>query len=186
MLKRNRGFSLVELIIVIAILAIIMLIAIPNVPQIIQRQRVKADINSAQELGRLVRAWHSDYSTDPLLEDKAKAIPTVGDDDFMPVKYEEIDGIDTYVKKDYKPTSFLDEHGVAVEDQYFGVFFKGTNLCVAILGGDEDGSDITTANVNYDGYTKDGDKHKNSGPVAFVEIEEVEEEEPDPDPVPGG
>ena len=61
----NKGFTLVELIIVIAILAIIMLIAIPNFSGIQQRMQVRADKATAAQIGKAVRVWMTDYTTDP-------------------------------------------------------------------------------------------------------------------------
>jgi len=60
----NKGFTLVELIIVIAILAIIMLIAIPNFSGIQQRMQVRADKSTAAQIGKAVRVWFTDYTTD--------------------------------------------------------------------------------------------------------------------------
>jgi prepilin-type N-terminal cleavage/methylation domain-containing protein len=63
----NKGFTLVELIIVIAILAIIMLIAIPNFSGIQQRMQVRADKATAAQIGKAVRVWFTDYTTDPTM-----------------------------------------------------------------------------------------------------------------------
>ena len=64
MTNKNKGFTLVELIIVIAILAIIMLIAIPNFSGIRQRMQVRADKASAAQIGKAVRIWYTDnYAT---------------------------------------------------------------------------------------------------------------------------
>ena len=63
-MKNNKGFTLVELIIVIAILAIIMLIAIPNFSGIQQRMQVRADKATAAQIGKAVRVWFTDCSTD--------------------------------------------------------------------------------------------------------------------------
>ena len=61
----NKGFTLVELIIVIAILAIIMLIAIPNFSGIQQRMQVRADKATAAQIGKAVRIWYTEYQSDP-------------------------------------------------------------------------------------------------------------------------
>ena len=61
----NKGFTLVELIIVIAILAIIMLIAIPNFSGIQQRMQVRADKSTAAQIGKAVRIWLTEYNSDP-------------------------------------------------------------------------------------------------------------------------
>lgn len=167
----NKGFTLVELIIVIAILAIIMLIAIPNVPKIIQRNRVKTDMISAQKICEYVRAWHSDYSTDKNLKGSMTEIPVPVEGSVRPKNYKVIEGIGIYVAEDYTPTSLLNEDGVAEENQCFAVFFNGTKLVVAIVpftvsDSTETIEALTLAEnlaVNYDGTTG-----KN---IAFIEGE---------------
>ncbi|MDU7886073.1 MAG: prepilin-type N-terminal cleavage/methylation domain-containing protein, partial [Clostridium perfringens] len=47
-IKKKKGFTLIELIIVIAIIAILAAIAIPNFLSIQRKSRVKADIASAK------------------------------------------------------------------------------------------------------------------------------------------
>ena len=69
----NKGFTLVELIIVIAILAIIMLIAIPNFSGIQQRMQVRADKSTAAQIGKAVRVWFTDYTTDENMLASTKA-----------------------------------------------------------------------------------------------------------------
>jgi len=64
----NKGFTLVELIIVIAILAIIMLIAIPNFSGIQQRMQVRADKSTAAQIGKAVRIWYTEYNSDVLFK----------------------------------------------------------------------------------------------------------------------
>jgi len=60
MKKANKGFTLIELIIVIAILGIIALIAIPNLAGIRQRSQVSADIRTAEQIGKAIRIWATD------------------------------------------------------------------------------------------------------------------------------
>lgn len=72
-LQSNKGFTLVELIIVIAILAIIMLIAIPNFSGIQQRMQVRADKATAAQIGKAVRIWYTEYNSDPAFKTSAVA-----------------------------------------------------------------------------------------------------------------
>ena len=60
MINKNKGFTLIELIIVIAILGIIALIAIPNLAGIRQRAQVSADIRTAEAIGKAIRIWQTD------------------------------------------------------------------------------------------------------------------------------
>lgn len=71
MLKKNlrneKGFTLIELIIVIAIIAIISAILAPSFSRMTMRSRLKADISSARELTRQAGLYNADkgeYPTD--------------------------------------------------------------------------------------------------------------------------
>lgn len=122
-LQSNKGFTLVELIIVIAILAIIMLIAIPNFSGIQQRMQVRADKATAAQIGKAVRVWYTDYTTDAAL----KATITDGSEadkflnDGKVVVYSGLEGLDAYCSKEYKPSSFLDDNKKALDDQAYFV-----------------------------------------------------------------
>ena len=114
----NKGFTLVELIIVIAILAIIMLIAIPNFSGIQQRMQVRADKATAAQIGKAVRVWFTDCTTDPSLVSGDTAdtltpaelavISVTGASAYsVPAtkEYSSLCGIDGYMSKDQKPSS---------------------------------------------------------------------------------
>ncbi|MBO3362892.1 prepilin-type N-terminal cleavage/methylation domain-containing protein [Clostridium perfringens] len=64
--KKNKGFTLIELIIVIAIIAILAAIAIPNFLSIQRKARVKADIASAKTI----------YDATSALIAEGKIVPT--------------------------------------------------------------------------------------------------------------
>ena len=105
MKKSNKGFTLVELIIVIAILAIIMLIAIPNFSGIQQRMKVRADKATAAQIGKAVRVWYTDYTSDPVMK---KNIDDMSDEVILGtnyVIYDTITQIDGYAAKTYLPES---------------------------------------------------------------------------------
>ena len=167
----NKGFTLVELIIVIAILAIIMLIAIPNFSGIQQRMKVRADKATAAQIGKAVRVWYTDYTSDPTLEATLTTADGTADETFMNaddyVLYDQLTGIAGYSSKSYLPTS-LTTTGVAELHQAYAVKLTGTQqdakVVVAICKSKEGTADsgkydtvdgtITTptpVSVNYDG-----------------------------------
>ena len=171
----NKGFTLVELIIVIAILAIIMLIAIPNFSGIQQRMKVRADKATAAQIGKAVRVWYTDYTSDPTL---AANVDKIVEDDTTNTKailkdtavdYSNIANIESYASK-YTPSSLLTKKGVAAGTQVYQVKLSDTTSAgkiVVIISGsaadadDEvESEDLTGTTVNYDG-TKIG--------IAYVE-----------------
>ena len=139
----NKGFTLVELIIVIAILAIIMLIAIPNFSGIQQRMKVRADKATAAQIGKAVRVWYTDYTSDPTLKstiDTAAAAVTDANKvgkyivEVTPHPYALIQGISGYASTTYKPTS-LTKNGVAVADQVYVVSLSDTTTDGKVIVG---------------------------------------------------
>ncbi len=58
--KKNKGFTLVELIIVIAILAVLVAILTPQFLKYVERSRNLADIANAREIGKAVEAYFAD------------------------------------------------------------------------------------------------------------------------------
>ena len=147
----NKGFTLVELIIVIAILAIIMLIAIPNFSGIQQRMQVRADKSTAAQIGKAVRVWFTDYTTDENMLASTKAqtdgnthkiapiteeTKTVGAVTFgklvsaasgtvTPEKYDNLVTIDEYITRGQKPTS-LRTNNVQDANQFYGVYLTSS------------------------------------------------------------
>ena len=167
MKKSNKGFTLVELIIVIAILAIIMLIAIPNFSGIQQRMKVRADKATAAQIGKAVRVWYTDYTSDPVMKktiDDASGV--ILDTDYK--IYDTIANIEGYAAKTYLPTSLTDG-SVTVEHQAYAVKLSSSTqdakVVVAICKSEqtttEDGepydkvsgriTDTDPITVNYDG-----------------------------------
>jgi type IV pilus assembly protein PilA len=64
--QNERGFTLIELIIVIAILAIIAAVAIPNILNAVDNSRRTTDVTNARMIAdaiSVVRAMNEDYST---------------------------------------------------------------------------------------------------------------------------
>ena len=183
----NKGFTLVELIIVIAILAIIMLIAIPNFSGIQQRMQVRADKATAAQIGKAVRVWFTDYTTDKNLETAGGGVLPSGlaapteDKKVALVDYSTLAGIESYITKDYRASSLKKADGSAYEHTdntaggYYGIFLTknatdaGAKIAVAITsqGATEGISGVTTTEVtvDYDGNLKEGV----NGGIAYVE-----------------
>ena len=168
-MKNNKGFTLVELIIVIAILAIIMLIAIPNFSGIQQRMQVRADKATAAQIGKAVRVWFTDCTTDKALvagaDDSTGATVAADSTDvtasgkFSPAgmevrsttantalnRYEDLIGIEGYISLNQKPSSMKKTDKSVVPDQIYGVFLTedsttaSAKIVVAIASATETG-----------------------------------------------
>ncbi len=182
----NKGFTLVELIIVIAILAIIMLIAIPNFSGIQQRMQVRADKATAAQIGKAVRVWFTDYTTDATLAAAGSgtlpsglAAPTAAKTVVLE-KYGDLRGINGYITAGQQPKSLTDADNKNIAGEYC-VFLSAdsTNaaakIAIAIaategaktkiegIGAATDG--VYAVTVAYDGKTS----ATVEGAVAYVE-----------------
>ena len=170
MKRTNKGFTLVELIIVIAILAIIMLIAIPNFSGIQQRMQVRADKATDAQIGKAVRIWYTEYQSDPAM--KADVGDAVGSGtaaanqgklpgagvQMIPIDY--VKSLGNYVDTSLKPTSLLDTNKVKETNQYYlvGLTGAGTSEKVVVAINNSASDDklktlatMTQANIKYDG-----------------------------------
>jgi len=69
----NKGFSLIELIIVIAIMAILVAIIAPNLTKYLGKSKAKTDKKNSDEIAQQIQTAITDYETDngSLLADKA-------------------------------------------------------------------------------------------------------------------
>ena len=61
MLKRNKGFSLIELMIVVAIIAILAMIMTPNLLTAIQKAKLKSTIEDMRNIGMAVDNYMTDW-----------------------------------------------------------------------------------------------------------------------------
>lgn len=76
MKSNERGFTLVELLIVVAIIGILVAIAIPNILDAIDRSRQRATVADVRSWGNGVSSFYTDRNTFPV----AAPIDTVKDD----------------------------------------------------------------------------------------------------------
>lgn len=60
--KKNKGFTLIELIIVLAVMAIIALIAIPNFAAVKENSKIKTDAQSCETVKRVMQMLIADES----------------------------------------------------------------------------------------------------------------------------
>jgi len=142
MRKNNKGFTLVELIIVIAILAIIMLIAIPNFSGIQQRMQVRADKATAAQIGKAVRIWYTEYQSDPAFKATVgTAVGTNAADGFLPgpganmIQIAWVKDLDGYVDSTLEPTSLRTSTGTSEESQKYLVGLTGAGTSEKIIVG---------------------------------------------------
>ena len=139
---KQKGFTLIELIIVIAILGIIALIAVPNLAGIRQRAQVSADKRTAEQIGKAVRIWETDIGEGQL--------PTT------PTKYYEISGVTPlYISSGYTAKSYEGGNGA----YYVCAVGEGYNQKIAVGIGDSTSCNLATpsspVNITY-GYGEAG------------------------------
>lgn len=74
--KNNKGFSLVELIIVIAIMAILVGVLAPQFAKYLGKSKTATDVQNAQQMASAISAqWAEDQTQ---TDDKKKKLPTEG------------------------------------------------------------------------------------------------------------
>lgn len=77
MKKDNKGFSLVELIIVIAIMAILIVVVAPQYLKYVEKSRISVDQDNAGEIGRAMQIYAADQgnpAADAVIEVEATGI----------------------------------------------------------------------------------------------------------------
>lgn len=99
---KNKGFTLIELIIVIAIIAVIMLIGTVAYSKMQERMKVRADKATAAEIGKALVIRETDIGRQKPLE-------------YYPVLtiYDELEEIENYIKKEIRPQSMKDGFFIA-------------------------------------------------------------------------
>jgi len=137
MKKMNKGFTLIELIIVIAILGIIALIAVPNLAGIRQRSQVSADIRTAEQIGKSIRIWQTDADADA-----TRTIPGKGStpeilwyayaDEEAGEGFIKFAGIDYYVGVDYVAESLSTSAEGATPTYFISSIGEGTDQKIIV------------------------------------------------------
>ena len=159
-LKRNKAFTLVELIIVIAILAIIMLIGSVAYSGVQERTKVRADKATAGQIGKALVIREVDVP-----KEKGIALyPNI-------TRYDQIENIENYVSKDIKPQSMKDGY-------FFATSFiteNGKKIVVGIGKAGEEIKDNIYTDSKKGGWAWSEDVEISE----FIEenIEEIEKEE---------
>ena len=64
MKKDNKGFSLIELVIVIAIMAVLVALIAPNLTKYLGQSKRNTDLNNASELADMIRVCIAEYEVD--------------------------------------------------------------------------------------------------------------------------
>ena len=124
MKKRNKAFTLVELIIVIAILAIIMLIGTVAYGGIRERMQVRADKATAGQIGKSLVVREVDVS-------KSKGVPLYP----TITKYDDLEEVENYVARDIKPQSMKDGN-------FYVTAFQTENGKKIVVGIGKDGDEF--------------------------------------------
>lgn len=71
-MKKNQGFSLLEVLIVIAIIGIVSAILAPSISGILSNSKFKVDIGSAQIIAKSAELYLSEYGNEENLLEKLK------------------------------------------------------------------------------------------------------------------
>lgn len=144
---KNKGFSLIELVVVITIISIIMLIGVPAFAQITERMKIRSDRASASEIGKALVVREELVP----VEEKIEYYPTI-------TRCDTISNINEYVSKEHKPQSLEDGY-------FFATAIEVNNIKKILVGIGKDGMTIT--NKVYNGPEALG--------WAFVQSYEVNE-----------
>lgn len=143
-LKKKKGFTLIELIIVIAIIAILALIAVPKFGSVQKDAKIKADVASAKQIANV---------TSMLLTQGVLNTPTQNSaTDKVNVAFydvEKTDDIKNNLQTVPKPELDNNTHFYVAVDQNGGVTVFVGNKTVP------SGSvECSASNITYEGYTR--------------------------------
>ena len=95
--KDNKGFTLVELVIVVAILAILVGILAPQYTKYVEKSRKSADVANMDEMVKAVQVWAVDRTTNSSTIDKTGVTIALTKDNVSISDTEVKDGIKEYL-----------------------------------------------------------------------------------------
>lgn len=157
--KDNKGFSMMELVLVIAILAIIASIAIVTYSSLTHNMKMRSDKISAGNIVSALRGWYQDGLSDPLKYEEIKSF-LVALSENKTVKLSDMKemGVKDFLVPNYVPTSLFDNNGQIVSGQefYIGLIGDKDNAKFVItIETEMDRIDELNSNsvVDYDGYS---------------------------------
>ena len=127
--KNNKGFTLVELVIVIAILAILVGILAPQYTKYVEKSRKSADVNNMDEIIRALEVYYVDQGADSNLSAATTVTITMS--------------------KDNKTTVVAGDDGDLTTDDAIGQYVK--NLSNIRLKGNWGANVVATLTVSKEG-----------------------------------
>ena len=75
--KKNKGFTLIEMVVVMAIIAVLIAIAVPQVLRLINKSKVTADLSSAKAIATQIQQYMADGANVNLTDQQISSDPNL-------------------------------------------------------------------------------------------------------------